>query len=365
MSMWSALPAYLGGKRRLCGVIFREIDRIVPRARWRDLTLLDGFLGGGSVSLYAKAQGFHVVATDIAERSIVVGRSLVENGRARLTKADVLRVLARQGDDPGAVEARYVPAVFGANVARFVDAALATAAETDDVAKASLIRLLVIKVAMLAHPMSQVRPGTAHRMATGEYEAITETCVRHYVDALKLTTVENLWRLAQDINAGVFAGRGEVHKADILEALPTIAADVAYFDPPYAAVMSYEKEYRVLDEILEGHTRETSPFTRRDGASMIDRLLERAEHIPVWILSFGNAVVGASDLEAKMARFGRKTKALEIGYMHLPAVATARKKAENRELLVIGVDEAAVAKLNEKPSVASVQLQSSLSAAAG
>jgi hypothetical protein len=51
--------------------------------------------------------------------------------------------------------------------------------------------------------------------------------------------------------------------------------------------------------------------------------------------------------------------------MHLPAVATARKKAENRELLVIGVDEAAVAKLNEKPSVASVQLQSSLSAAAG
>jgi hypothetical protein len=273
--------------------------------------------------------------------------------------------LARQGDEPGPVEARYVPSVFGANVAKFIDAALAVAAETDDVAKANLIRLLVIKVSLLAHPMSQVRPGTAHRMATGDYEAITETCVRHYVDALKLTTVENLWRLGQDINAGVFAGRGEVHKADVLELLPSIEADVAYFDPPYSGVMSYEKEYRVLDEILEGHTRETSPFTRRDGANMIDRLLERAQRIPIWLLSFGNAVVGSSDLEAKMARFGRETKALEIGYMHLPAVATARKKAENRELLVIGVDEAAVAKLNEKRSVASVQLQSSLSAAAG
>jgi adenine-specific DNA-methyltransferase len=363
--MWSGLPAYLGGKRRLCSVIFREMDRIVPRARWRDLSVLDGFLGGGSVSLYAKAQGFHVVATDIAERSIVVGRALVENTRTRLTRPDILRLLARQGDEPGPVEARYVPSVFGANVAKFIDAALAVAAETDDVAKANLIRLLVIKVSLLAHPMSQVRPGTAHRMATGDYEAITETCVRHYVDALKLTTVENLWRLGQDINAGVFAGRGEVHKADVLELLPSIEADVAYFDPPYSGVMSYEKEYRVLDEILEGHTRETSPFTRRDGANMIDRLLERAQRIPIWLLSFGNAVVGSSDLEAKMARFGRETKALEIGYMHLPAVATARKKAENRELLVIGVDEAAVAKLNEKRSVASVQLQSSLSAAAG
>jgi hypothetical protein len=273
--------------------------------------------------------------------------------------------LAHEGDDPGPVEARYVPAVFGANVARFIDAALGTAAESDDVAKANLVRLLVIKVALLAHPMSQVRPGTAHRMATGEYEAITETCVRHYVDALKLTTVGNLWRLAQDVNAGVFAGRGEVHKADILELLPSIEADVAYFDPPYSGVMSYEKEYRVLDEILEGHVRETSPFTRRDGANMIDRLLERARHIPLWLLSFGNAVVGASDLEGKMARLGRKTKALEIGYMHLPAVATARKKAENRELLVIGVDVDAVAKLTEERRAAPVQLPSSLSAAAG
>jgi hypothetical protein len=33
---------------------------------------LDGFLGGGSVSFYAKAEGFaHVTACDIAERGIV------------------------------------------------------------------------------------------------------------------------------------------------------------------------------------------------------------------------------------------------------------------------------------------------------
>src|SRR5713101_6984270 len=94
LKMWSALYPYLGGKRRLCPLIFREIDRILPRRTWRDLTFLDGFLGGGSVSLYAKAQGFRVVAMDIAERAITIGRALIENSRVRLTKEDVIRLAA-------------------------------------------------------------------------------------------------------------------------------------------------------------------------------------------------------------------------------------------------------------------------------
>ncbi len=54
------MPSYLGGKRRLCPVIFREIDRVVPRRTWATLCFLDAFLGGGSVALYAKAQELHI-----------------------------------------------------------------------------------------------------------------------------------------------------------------------------------------------------------------------------------------------------------------------------------------------------------------
>jgi site-specific DNA-adenine methylase len=68
LAIWGATIPYLGGKRRLCPLIFREIDRILPRCHWRELAFLDGFLGGGSVSLYAKAQGFRVISCDIAER---------------------------------------------------------------------------------------------------------------------------------------------------------------------------------------------------------------------------------------------------------------------------------------------------------
>jgi adenine-specific DNA methylase len=338
LSMWSALPPYLGGKRRLCPLIFREIDRIVPRRHWPEMTFLDGFLGGGSVSLYAKAQGFRVVATDIAERGIVVGEALVANSRVRLTREDVLRLARDDGADPGPVETGYSPSTFTRDQARFLDRALRAAGETADTAKAALIRLLAIRVALLAHPMSQVRAGTIHRLETGEYEAITESCLYHYVDGMRLTRPSKLWEIARSINAGVFAGQGQVLKRSVLDALPEIKAAVAYFDPPYPGVMSYEKEYRVLDEILEGSARPTSPFTAKTGASMIDGLLERAKHIPVWLLSLGNAVVGIDELEQKMARLGRKTRAIEIAYQHLPAVATAEKKAANCEFLVVGWD---------------------------
>ena len=216
------------------------------------------------------------------------------------------------------------------------------AEETRDVAKGALLRLLAIRVAMLEHPMSQIRKGTIHRLASGEYEAITESCVHHYVDGLRLTRLERVWKLAQQINGGVFAGEGQVIQKSIFDVLPEIEADVAYLDPPYPGVMSYEKEYRVIDEILEGSTKPTSPFTAKDGAAMIDGLLERARHVPIWLLSLGNEVVSLSELEEKMKRLGRETRAIEIKHQHLPAVATEEKKERNREFLVVGWDAQAV-----------------------
>jgi len=336
--MWSALPPYLGGKRRLCPLILREVDRILPRRLWPNLTFLDGFMGGGSVALYAKAQGFSVVACDIAERAIVVGQALVENNRSKLTREDVLRLAKDPGESPGHIEQAYAPGTFSRGQARFLDRALGLADSARDPAKGGLLRLLAIRVALLAHPMSQVRSGTIHRLESGEYESITESCLYHYVDGLRLTRPEKLWGIAQQINAGIFEGQAQVLKRSVLDVLPEMQADVAYFDPPYPGVMSYEKEYKVIDEILEGSSRSTSPFTAKDGADMLDHLFARAQHIPLWLLSLGNAVVGVEELESKMIRLGRQTKSIVLRYQHLPAVATEEKKKENREFLVVGWD---------------------------
>jgi len=319
-------------------VIFREIDRIVPRRRWPELTLLDAFLGGGSVSLYGKAQGFKVIATDIAERSIVIGKALIENSRVRLLREDVLRLLTDGKASAGRVESTMAPAIFTKEQARFIDTALQVASESQDPSKAALVRLLTMRMALLCHAYSQVRKGTIHRVTTGEFESITESAAYHYIDGLRLATPGKLWELAQQINAGVFQGMATTLQASVLDVLPVIQADVAYFDPPYPGVMSYEKEYRIIDEILEGASRSTSPFTAKNGASMLDTLFGKATHIPLWILSLGNAMVGIEELEAKMAKHGRQTKAIALKYQHLPAVATAEKKETNREFLVVGWD---------------------------
>ena len=42
-----------------------------------------------------------------------------------------------------------------------------------------------------------------------------------------------------------------------------------------------------------------------------------------------------------MRGFGRETRAMEIAYQHLPAVATTEKRQKNREFLVVGWDPAA------------------------
>src|SRR3990172_1839160 len=90
MPFFDALPAWLGGKRRLAPVIFALCAEQLPRERWYDSVLLDPFCGGGAVSIFAKAQGFHVVASDVAERSTVIARALVANSNVRLRPDDLL-----------------------------------------------------------------------------------------------------------------------------------------------------------------------------------------------------------------------------------------------------------------------------------
>ena len=336
LSIWSALPPYLGGKRRLCPLIFRELDRILPRRTWPSLTFLDGFLGGGSVSLYAKAQGLRVVATDIAERAMVVGRALIENSRVRLTREDILRVAAGNGNQDGLIEEKYVPAVFTRSQARLLDRIMSTADEARDATKGALLRLLAIRAALLAHSMSSVRSGTIHRLTTGEFESITPSCVGDYVDGLRLGRPERLWKLAERINGGIFQGDAKVMKTDIIETLPKIEADIAYFDPPYPGVASYEKEYKIIDEILEGSSLPVSPFSARGGASMLDLLFDHAKHIPVWILSLGNAEVTIEELERQMRRHGREVRATAVKYMHKASVASEEKRSQNREFILVG-----------------------------
>jgi hypothetical protein len=66
----------------------------------------------------------------------------------------------------------------------------------------------------------------------------------------------------------------------------------------------------------------------------LDRLLEASRHIPHIVLSYGNAVLTAQDLEALVARHRRDVHVETIAYAHLVGLASEESRARNQELLV-------------------------------
>ncbi|MFH0764563.1 MAG: DNA adenine methylase [Candidatus Omnitrophota bacterium] len=79
LKMFDALLPYFGGKRKLCPVIFKRISKYIPREQWQGKVFVDAFMGSAAVGLYAKAQGLRIVCNDIAERSYIAGKALIEN----------------------------------------------------------------------------------------------------------------------------------------------------------------------------------------------------------------------------------------------------------------------------------------------
>ena len=75
--------------------------------------------------LYAKAQGFEVWASDLAERAVVVSRALIANSSVRLRFDDVLDLFQDPADDYARVAAKHCPSTFSVQQASWLDRALA------------------------------------------------------------------------------------------------------------------------------------------------------------------------------------------------------------------------------------------------
>ena len=83
--MWKrlqALPPYLGGKRKLMGRIFKHLPGPTEAP-----VFIDAFLGGGSVSLMAKARGYRVIC---------YGRDNAPGGEGEDADIDNISILERK-----------------------------------------------------------------------------------------------------------------------------------------------------------------------------------------------------------------------------------------------------------------------------
>ena len=225
-----ALPAYLGGKRQLCPVLFALLGEAIEHDRWHGTTFVDPFLGGGSVSLYAKAAGFRVLCNDLALRSAVVGRALIANSSVRLTQADVAAVLREPRESyPRLAEQEFCPGVFSREHAQPVDRALYWLhARQIPEPRRSLLTLLLVKWILRLQPMSMLRGTDARAAAGGDYDRVSPRRVGHYLRSRELLAPAAWWALAREVNLGVFAGEGEAHQRDVFDFLKDVDGDIVY-----------------------------------------------------------------------------------------------------------------------------------------
>lgn len=286
-SKFQAVPNYLGGKRKLVPEIFKHF----PSAG-ESPVFIDAFLGGGSVSLFAKAKGYKVICNDLGFRSVTVGRALITNQDQKIINDDILRLLVPVTNNSFA-EKKYAPKIFPTKVAQFIDMAVTNLKQFPE-PKQSLLRLLIIKFILSTRPFGHFSGAVRHveRIEKGDKEmALSERNYAKQNYKLMHHPMETLQSCASQINKGVFDNGqdNEVHQKDVFDFIKSVKGDCVYFDAPYSESTSYEECYAVLDNVLAQETLEVNPsvFSKKDALDFHDKLYGSAKHIKHWVISMG------------------------------------------------------------------------------
>ncbi len=336
LAMYSALPCYFGAKRRLNPQIFRHVPppTVAP-------VFVDCFLGGGSVSLFAKARGHRVLCNDLADRSVIVGNAIIANGATKLTEADVMPALMRElTEDESFTLRTYCPDYFLPRHARIVDQLLAHARDSRCPIRRDLIRVLTIQYITRWRPFGDFhQAGLLQRLVDQDVDGVNTNllAVTKIKGLFDKTSIDRIRILLRDINRGIFSNGydNQVHQQDAAEFVRSVEGDVLYADPPYFGSNAYEKVYAVLDQILAGcqaGEREVSKFNTSDAVAALDDLFDAGRHIPHWVISFGGGKLSADDC-LRLIRRHRPATAHPINCRYYFGSAGGRDAA-GKEILI-------------------------------
>lgn len=291
LKLFNATIPFLGGKRKMAERIAKE---------FQGETLLDVFMGGGSVSIKGKQRGMRVISNDIAYRSKIIGEALIKNQTDKITKEDVYGLFL-PAENNGFIQKNCVPKVFIPQVAKNLDNFFANARKRES-PKKELLLLLLMKYIMSLRQYGSFQVGRQDNQAILEnretelLETASESRGKKIVYNMS-HPLELLLKIRDQINCGVFNNgkENEVYQMDCFELLEMLKnkkekIDTAYFDSPYFNSTKYSDHYKVLDEILEekkGLKFDDKAFNNKDVMKNFEKLFSLSEFIPKWVISMG------------------------------------------------------------------------------
>lgn len=313
--MWrgyESLPAYFGGKRKLARKILSYAEGDV---------FIDAFMGGGSVALLAKAKGYKVICNDIAERSRIIGKAIIENKTTKLTDYDIYSLFKETSNT--FIRDNYPHLLLEKDI-QLLDNAFANA-------KTDLQKLLLIKFLFRYKPFSMLSNHIPKDLENCNLKVI-KPHLRYMFKPIK-----TLKMLQRKINYGVFDNgkQHEFHQKDVFDFLKGVKGDTIYFDPPYAGTQSYEEFYNILDSLLVQKKLpvEKNKFSSDDAEEFLHKLLEHSMHIPKVIFSFGGPKINGQRL-LKIVQEHRPAELHEI--KHKWAMTASKEQMQTvTEILVV------------------------------
>ena len=279
------MTQYHGSKRRLVKWILSHTPDCT--------SVLDAFSGSGVVAYAYKQQGKRVIANDLLTSSYLFAKATVENNHVRLSEDEVEKLFAPNDRRQSYIEKYYTGVLYPALECRFLDNLYANISDLDDPYKRSIALAAAVRTCVYKMPGGKFRPNLLpyrspdHRYHKPKFQQPIEDACRMFLLAY---------------NAAVFDNRQAnlALNADILDIIPTIEADVAYFDPPYGAsdydylrdyffVELYTRRYGQIHEFrgeVKRHedSRHSGFRLVSEVRSSLQTLFERSVHIPCWVV---------------------------------------------------------------------------------
>ena len=311
-------PQYLGCKQRILPWIFKYVPHDIK-------TVLDGFAGSQSFSFYCKKNGYNVITNDFMNYCNQIGISLIENKSDILTDIDIKMLFTENDKKNDLIQRLFRNIFFTDEDCIFLDNFRANVELLPSKYKKALALTIINRALTRKTTMGHF----AHLQALN-YANDPERVKRNPNIAKGAQEVFN--QLIDEYNNAVFDNNQEnkSYCSDILELLPKIDVDLAYFDPPYCGSHAdYQSFYHLLETYTEYwedkqfinqnnkyYPLRYSGFDKKSEIlSSLKQLLDLSKRIPIVLFSYNSrSKPNIEDLINLIKSFRKKVEVFEYEY---------------------------------------------------